>query len=203
MLRFLFGILLVQAVTAGLFLFSGASPGDIRGWLPMAVAAVAVGVVASFWFATLAQHQRSGELERLRAEFARERADLRVKAERDKQRAEQRTRKSLVGESRRAEARANRKVAMIAASAGGLGVLMIFASSLALGLSLLTGAGGALAGYITGRRWPTRGETPLLPGDRFPLLQRLTRPPDRRASHKSGRAARSAPADVVEPDRHL
>lgn len=185
MLRFLFGILLVQAVTAGLFLFSGAAPADVKAWLPMAVAAAAVGVVAAFWFATVAQQQRSEELERLRAEFARERADLRVKAERDKQRAERRTRKSLVGESRRVEARANRKVAMIAASAGGLGVLMIFASSLALGLSLLTGAGGALAGYITGRRWPPRDETRLLPGDRFPLLQRLARPSERRTSQKT------------------
>lgn len=185
MLRFLFGILLVQAVTAGLFLFADASPADIKGWLPMAVAAGAIGVVAAFWFATVAQNLRREELERLRADFAKERADLRVKAERDKQRAERRTRKDLVGESRRTEARANRKVAMIAASAGGLGVLMIFASSLALGLSLLTGAGGALAGYITGRRWPPRDDTRLLPVDRFPLLQRLGRPAERRSSQKT------------------
>jgi hypothetical protein len=62
---------------------------------------------------------------------------------------------------------------------------MIFASSLALGLSLLTGAGGALAGYITGRRWPPRDDMRLLPTDRLPMLQRLGRPSTRRTSQKT------------------
>jgi Flp pilus assembly protein TadB len=154
MLRFLFGILLVQAATAGLVLTAGIDLSDWRGSLPTLIAIVTVGVVAAFWFATVAGNLRRDELERLRASFARQREDLRVKAEREKTRLARQSRKTLDSESRRAESRANRKVAVTVAGASALGVVMIFASSLALGLSLLTGAGGAVAGYLAGRRWP-------------------------------------------------
>jgi ABC-type transport system involved in cytochrome bd biosynthesis fused ATPase/permease subunit len=154
MLRFLLGILLVQAVSV-LLVVGVASPAlDWHGWLPILVALATIGLVAAFWFTTVASGLRRDEIHRLREDFARQREDLRVKAEREKTRLVRRSHKDASSEARRTESRANRKVAMAVAAASAVGVLMIFASSLALGLSLLTGAGGALGGYLAGRRWP-------------------------------------------------
>ena len=162
MLRFLFGILLVQTVSVGLVLFAGIDINDWRTSLPILVALAVIGLVAAFWFSTVASGISRDQVERLRAGFAKERENLRVKAEREKIRLARRSQKDVVSETRRAESRANRKVAVAVAGASAVGVMMIFASSIALGLSLLTGAGGALGGYIAGRRWPARlgGEPP-------------------------------------------
>lgn len=177
MLRFLFGILLVQTVSVGLVLLTGI---DLRDWqtaVPTIIALGTISVVAAFWFSTVAGSLRQSEMERLRAGFARERENLRVKAERDKSRLERKNTKNIASETRRAESRANRKVAVAVAGASAVGVLMIFASSLALGLSLLTGAGGALGGYIAGRRWQP-GSQPLLGVDK-PVRALLARRRDR------------------------
>lgn len=157
MLRFFAGIVLVQAASVALVLLTAGEAHDWNAWLPIAVALGTIALVAAFWFTTVATSLRRDELNRLRADFAREREDLRVKAEREKTRMLRKNQKSLASETRRAETRANRKVALAVAAASALGVLMVFTSSIALGLGLLTGAGGALGGYLAGRRWPTRG----------------------------------------------
>lgn len=152
MLRFFFGILVVQAACVGLVLVADIDPADWNSWLPTLIAILTIGLVAAFWFANVASNLRRGELERLRSSFAKQREDLRVKAERDKHRLLRKNQKDVSSETRRVESRANRKVAIAVAGASAVGVLMMFASSLALGLSLLTGAGGALGGYLAGRR---------------------------------------------------
>ena len=180
MLRFLFGILLVQTASVGLVLLAGIDLQDWRTALPTIIALGTISVVAAFWFSTVAGSLRHSEIERLRAGFAKERENLRVKAEREKTRIERKNTKSIASETRRAESRANRKVAVAVAGASAVGVLMMFASSLALGLSLLTGAGGALGGYIAGRRWQP-GSQPTLGVDK-PIRALL----GRRRDHSSG-----------------
>ena len=180
MLRFLFGILLVQTASVGLVLLAGIDLQDWRTALPTVIALGTISVVAAFWFTTVAGTLRHGEVERLRAAFAKERENLRVKAEREKTRLERKNTRNVASETRRAESRANRKVAVAVAGASAVGVLMMFASSLALGLSLLTGAGGALGGYIAGRRAQS-GSTPFLGVDKpvRALLGRRREPPSR------------------------
>lgn len=157
MLRFLAGILLVQAATVALVLVTGVQARDWETWLPIAVALGVIGMVAAFWFTTVAANMRRDKLERLRADFARERENLRVKAEREKTRLVRKSQKDIAHETRRAESRANRKVALAVAAASAVGVLMMLSSFITLGLLLLTGAGSALGGYLAGRRWPTKG----------------------------------------------
>jgi Flp pilus assembly protein TadB len=181
MLRFLFGILVVQAATAGLVFFTASKTLDWNTWLPILVALSTIGLIAAFWFSTVATGLRHGEIDRLRNDFARERENLRVKAEREKTRMVRQNQKSLASETRRAEGRANRKVAMAVGAVSAIGVVLMFASSLALGLSLLTGAGGALGGYITGRRArvrPAVADNNASAGK--PLLRRLLRSPTSR-----------------------
>ena len=163
MLRFIAGILVVQLATIALLLVADLESGKPSSWLPVAIALATIALVAAFWFTALATTLHRRELDRLRADFAREREDLRVKAEREKTRLVRDSHKSVSVQTRRAEARANRRVAMAvtAAAAVGLGIVMI--SSMVLGGLLLAGTGGALGGYLAGRRWPLPGRSSRLP----------------------------------------
>ena len=153
MLRFLAGIFLVQAATAALVLVASANASDWNDWWPFAFALAVIGLVSAFWFSTLAAQLRREEVERVRAGFAREREDLKVKAEREKTRLVRKSHKTISTETRRVEARANRKVGAALAAATGVGLLMMLANFMTLGLVVLTGAGGALGGYLLRRKW--------------------------------------------------
>ena len=148
MLRFLAGILLVQAATAALILVSRPEIDTWSAWLPLIVAIGVIGLVAAFWFSALASHLRRDEVERLRSDFAREREQLRVKAERDKAQLARTSQKTLISETRRTQARANRKVGIAVAAATGAGLLMMLTSFMTLGLLVMSTAGGALGGYL-------------------------------------------------------
>lgn len=153
MLRFLAGILVVQAASVALVVVTGIDPKDWRAWLPLVFALGMIGLVAAFWFSTVAAGLRRDALEGLRERFAREREGLRVRAEQEKSRLLQKGHKDVTRATRRAESRANRKVALSVIAASTVGVLMMAASFVTVGLLLLAGAGGTVAGYIAGRRW--------------------------------------------------
>ena len=156
MLRFLAGILLVQVASVLLVLVSAPSSMDWASWLPIGVALAVIALVTAFWFANLASHQRRDEVQRLQSDFARERDRLRVKAERDKTKLIKQSQKTVVSETRRAEARANFKIGIAVAAAAGAGLLMVLANFMTLGLLLMTAAGGALGGYLLRRDWAAR-----------------------------------------------
>jgi nitrogen fixation-related uncharacterized protein len=156
MLRFLAAILLVQAASVALVVVAGLDATAGGAWLPIALALVIIGLVAAFWFSTVAAQYRRDELERLRTDFAREREDLRVKAEREKTRLVRKSHKTLASETRRAESRANRKVALAVGAASAVGLVMMLSSFMTLGLLVLTSAGSGLGGYLAGRQWLPR-----------------------------------------------
>lgn len=156
MLRFLAGIFLVQTASVLLMLLSRPADSDWVSWLPIVVALCVIGLIAAFWFANLASHLRRDEIERMRIEFARERERLKVQAERDKTKLIQKNQKTIVTETRRAETRANRKVGLAVAAAAGVGLVMILANFMTLGLLLMTAAGSALGGYLLRRDWIPR-----------------------------------------------
>ncbi len=151
MLRFLAGIFLVQATTAALILVSRPEVDRWGNWLPLLLALGVIGLVAAFWFTAVASHLRRDDVERLRSDFARQREDLRVRAERDKTQLIRKSQKTIASETRRAEARANRKVGAALAAAAGMGLLMMLANFMTLGLLVMTAAGGALGGYLLRR----------------------------------------------------
>lgn len=156
MLRFFAGILLVQIASVALVLLAGVELRDWEAWLPIAVALGVIGLVAAFWFTALAADLRRRDLARLEAGFAREREDLRVKAEREKTRLVRKSQKELLSGTRRAESRANRKVGLAVTAASVAGLLMMLTSFMTLGLALLAGAGGSLGGYLVARKWMAR-----------------------------------------------
>jgi Flp pilus assembly protein TadB len=176
MLRFLVGILIVQMASVVLVLTLRPENGEPVAWWPVGLAILTIAVVAAFWFANLATLLRRDELERLRSEFAREREELKVKAERDKTRLIKQSQKTMLSETRRAEARANLKVGAALAGAVGVGALMIFANFMTLGLLLMTAAGSALGGYLLRREVITR-YLPRSPGLRLPSKSVRRTPP--------------------------
>jgi Flp pilus assembly protein TadB len=151
MLRFVTGILLVQLASVVLVVFARPAQDDLASWLPILVALGVIALVTAFWFTHIVSHLRRDDVERIRSEFAEQREQLRVKAERDKTRLIQKNHKAMAAETRKAHGRANLKVGVALAVAAASGVLMIVTNFVTLGLLLMTATGGALGGYLVKR----------------------------------------------------
>lgn len=165
MLKFLPGILLLQALTVALVLLT---PSELEswGWLRLATPIVIIGLVTAAWFGSIASHQHKDTISRLQENHARERENLRVNAERAKTRLVKQAQKETIQEVRRTSTQANIKVGMAFAGAAGLGGLLLLTQFMTLGLLTLTTAGGALGGYILRIRQERRNasQPPLIRG---------------------------------------
>jgi len=77
MLKFLFGIIIVQLATVALMLLA---PDDLQGiaWLRLLIPLLVVGFFAAFWFASMEKHSRKDELFQIKAEHAREREKIQI-----------------------------------------------------------------------------------------------------------------------------
>ena len=147
MLKYLPGILIVQAATAAL-VFASLKSDDSQLLMAIGALALTINLVTAFWFASIAGHARKDAIARVRDEYARERESLRLDAEREKSQLMKESHEHITRQTNRAHARANFKVGAAFAGIMGAGVLMIFTQFLSLGLLTLATGGGALAGYL-------------------------------------------------------
>jgi hypothetical protein len=147
MLKYLPGILIVQAATAAL-VFASLKTADTELLLAIAALAVIINLVTGFWFASIAGHARKDAIAKVREEYAKERESLKLDAERQKSRVMKESQEQITRQTNRAHARANFKVGAAFAGIMGAGVLMIFTQFLSLGLLTIATGGGALAGYL-------------------------------------------------------
>ena len=161
-LRFLAGILIVQAATVALVVASSLAVGNWEPWWPVLTALSVVALLAAFWFSALAGHLGREQVDRLRAEFSRERENLRVRAERDKTRIVRQSHRTIEKQTRRTEAKANVKVGAAFTAAAGFGLLMVLTNFVNLGLLSMVGAASALGGYLMHRNRTARAD-PSLP----------------------------------------
>ena len=157
--RFLGGILLIQGAAAVLTYVALKSE-HTEVWLVLATLALATGLVATFWFASVAGQLRKDALARLQKDFYREREQIRVTAEREKAKVIKQSHQQITKERNRAQNRANVKVGASLAVAVGLGLLMLLTQFVTIGLLTLTTAGGAVGGYLFRAR-RERAELPL------------------------------------------
>lgn len=145
MLRFLPGIILVQAATAALVLAVVRSP--TADWPLYALLALTASFLTAFWFASIAKHIKNDALARLKEQSVRERERLLVSTEKAKSRLFEQTHKRIAKETNRAHAKANFKVGAAVVGAVGVGVGLLSMQFLTLGLLPLFAAAGGLVGY--------------------------------------------------------
>lgn len=170
--RFLAGILLVQLATA-LLVVAALRMDSRQAWLLLGLFGLTLGVITAFWFGTIAAHAHQQATARLREQFSREREKIRVRAEREKARVVQKSQQQLEKDRRKVQARANTRTTLMFTGLVAAGGLMVFTQFMTFGLLLMTGAGGALAGYmlrIKQQVLPGGRKKASLPADRTPKL---------------------------------
>ncbi len=149
MVKFFFGILLVQSVTIALF-FAAMQAGldNTQLMLTIGLLEALFSILAAFWFSSIARQRHRDELAGIREEHAREREKIKVNAERQKARILSKSHKEILNESRRSQTAANLKIGAAFAGALLFGGIMLYTQFVTFGLLVLTTAGGGLAGYL-------------------------------------------------------
>ena len=160
MLKFLPGILLLQAITVALTV---TMPSDMSGWwwrllLPL----VTIGVVTAFWLKSLADQHNKDEMYKLRETHAKEREQIRVNAERAKTRIVKEVQQETLQEVRKTSAQANTRLGIAVGGMAAIGGALMLAQFITMGLVVFGTAGGAVGGYIMRRR-QEKGKS-LIPG---------------------------------------
>ncbi len=145
-IRFLIGILLLQGVTV-LLVYTALNTDWLTTWPLFALLGGAIGCLVALWFNTIVYADRNRAVSRLSERFSKEREKIRVKAE--QQRAKDgRSNERLAAKARkRASAGMSLKTGVVVGGTVGLGVAMMVAQFVTLGLVTLTAAGGAALGY--------------------------------------------------------
>jgi len=156
-LKFFIGILLVQSVTGLLIYISPTSLDDTMSLLRLITPLFFVALMVSFWFSSLSSNFQKDLEHKMKGEFAKEREELKVKAERAKTRIVKQAQKDIAKEATVTHAKANFKVGAAFAGVMGVGALFVFAQLITAGLLTMTAAGGAIGGYYwRGKRIDTQ-----------------------------------------------
>jgi len=146
LLKFIFGILLVQLSTAILVYLS---PNELsfNTIVQVGIPLLFIAIIISFWFNSLSAHEKKDALYKAEGNFAKEKEKIKVKAEKEKIKTMKEAQKEIVHEATKTHAKANFKVGLAVAGVAGIGVLFVFAQMVTAGLLVLTASGGALGGY--------------------------------------------------------
>lgn len=136
--KFLIGILLLQGATALLTYTALKTDLQQTVWL-FAALAVTLGVLVALWFDSVIGSVNEHVMARQQKRHSREREKLRVQAERDKAK--------LSRERKRISGGATLKTGAAVGGLVGVGVAMVLAQFVTLGLLTIATAGGAALGY--------------------------------------------------------
>ncbi len=147
MLKYLLGILIIQAATVAMTLTAIKSD-DQELWLAVLLLALLIGLVTAFWFASIAGHAKKDALAQAKEEFSKEREKLRVNSERQKNRLIRKSHEEIRKETNRAHAKSSFKLGAGFIGIVAAGALLIFSQLLTLGFLTLAVGGGALGGYL-------------------------------------------------------
>lgn len=151
MFRFLPSVMALQLVVAA------TTYGAVISGHPLGIAAIGIFILVSsilfaIWLKSLAEHHSKDQIAKHKDAFAKEREEIRVKAEKEKLKVVKDTQKQFTKDTNRANAKANFKVGAAVAGAVGVGALLVVSQMVTLGLLTLTTAGGGLAGYLVRSR---------------------------------------------------
>ncbi len=136
--KFLIGILLLQVTTALGTYIALQTDLNVTGLLFAALGGT-LGLLVTLWFESIADSIRDQAISRVQKRHSREREKIRLQAERDKAKIEAKRRRGLGG--------AQLKTGAAVGGVLGLGVAMMLAQAVTLGLLTVSVAGGAALGY--------------------------------------------------------
>lgn len=177
LLRYLPGILVLQIATAALVYLLVAPETNDALWIPVAVLAGVVSLLAAFWFGSIAEHLKKDALANVRTEHARERESLVVTAEIDKRTTLEQSHQRILKEAARAQSQAYWRLGLGLTGLLALGGIMVAIEFMTVGLLIMATAGGALGGYVVRSRqelrWSdrSRNELPLLTASEVKALK--------------------------------
>ncbi|MEZ5541551.1 MAG: hypothetical protein R3F42_05850 [Pseudomonadota bacterium] len=158
-LKFLIGIFLLQGATALLLMTARDADLARNGWLLGALGLV-IGVIAAFWFTSIAGHASQHSVLKASEKYQRQRDRLIRRAEKEKTQEIRNSHQQLLRETRRLQNRSTLKLGAALTGVAGLGVLLLFTQFMTLGLLAVSATGGALLGYgIRARQYPALGKT--------------------------------------------
>jgi hypothetical protein len=142
--KFLIGILLLQVTTALGTYIALQTDLAVTGLLFAALGGT-LGLLVTLWFESIADSIRNQAISRVQKRHSREREKIRLQAEREKAKVEAKRRRGLGG--------AQLKTGAAVGGVLGLGVAMMLAQAVTLGLLTVSVAGGAALGYtVRGRQ---------------------------------------------------
>ena len=144
--KFFLGIVLVELISIVLFSISPQTF-DEMGALRLVVPLFFVAIMVAFWFSSLSEHFHKDREHEIKDSFAKEREELRVKAEKEKIKVVKQAQKEIAKEAKLTHAKANFKVGAAFAGVLGVGILFMLAQFVTAGLLTMTAAGGAIGGY--------------------------------------------------------
>ena len=138
LIKFLIGILLLQVATALLTYTALKTDLNQTAWLFGALAAT-LGFLVALWFDSVIGNVKDQAVARQQKRHSREREKLRVQAERDKAK--------IARQRKRVSGGATLKTGAAVGGLVGVGVAMMLAQFVTLGLLTISTAGGAALGY--------------------------------------------------------
>ena len=133
--KYFFAIVFVQIITVTLVILLPSNL-DNSAILRLIIPLLFVALLMAFWLNSLAGHSKKDITQKMKDTFAKEREEIRVKAE-----------KNIANEAKKTHAKANFKVGAAFAGVLGVGALFVFAQMMTAALLTLTAAGGAATGY--------------------------------------------------------
>ena len=144
LIRFVIGILLLQAATA-LLTYIALTSTDVQQtlWLFAALAG-ALGILVALWFDSVICAVREQTLAKQHKRHSREREKLKLQAERDRARISQQRKRAFGG--------AGLRTGVAVGGIAGVGVALMMAQLMTLGLLTVATAGGAALGYTVRAR---------------------------------------------------
>ena len=150
MIKFLPGIIILQAITAGLtyLLVIGGPSSEDHLFFALIALDFAFILLMALWFSSLARQNNFAAMESLKEAHAKEREKLRVNAERQKNRLANKKHKEILRETKRAYTMAHIKAGSVVFGLVLLGGILVYSQLIAFGSMLLTAGGGGLIGYL-------------------------------------------------------
>ena len=156
LIKFIFGIILVQISTAVLVSVAPQKL-SIQNIAQVAIPLLFIALIIGFWFNSLSAHDTKDALYKAQDNFAKEKGKIKVKAEKEKIKTMKEAQKEIVREATTTHAKANFKVGASFAGVLALGGLFVLAQMVTAGLLVMTATGGVIGGYYwRGKRLDTQ-----------------------------------------------